>query len=93
MNLEAISVAASIALVSTFVFLLLAKSWHAISKSVGGAGSFRGSIMLEAAQRFRDEMERLTRRLHIYLTCALVFAVIFSVSYLLRPENVFENLP
>jgi hypothetical protein len=93
MNLEAISVAASIALVSTFVFLLLAKSWHAISKSVGSAGSFRGSIMLEAAQRFRDEMERLTRRLHVYLTCALVFAVIFSVSYLLRPENVFENLP
>ena len=93
MNLEAISVAASIALVSTFLFLLLAKSWHAISKSVGGAGSFRGSIMLEAAQRFRDEMDRLTRRLHVYLTCALVFAVIFSVSYLLRPENVFENLP
>jgi hypothetical protein len=93
MNLEAISVAASIALVSTFLFLLLAKSWHAISKSVGGAGSFRGSIMLEAAQRFRDEMDRLTRRLHVYLTCALVFAVIFSVSYLLRPESVFENLP
>ncbi len=93
MNLEAISVAASIALVSTFVFLLLAKSWHAISKSVGSAGSFRGSIMLEAAQRFRDEMERLTRRLHVYLTCALVFAVIFSVSYLLRPESVFDNLP
>ena len=93
MNLEAISVAASIALVSTFVFLLLAKSWHAISKTVGSAGSFRGSIMLEAAQRFRDEMERLTRRLHVYLTCALVFAVIFSVSYLLRPESVFDNLP
>ena len=93
MNLEAISVAASIALVSTFVFLLLAKSWHAISKTVGSAGSFRGSIMLEAAQRFRDEMERLTRRLHVYLTCALVFAVIFSVSYLLRPDNVFDNLP
>ncbi len=93
MNLEAISVAASIALVSTFVFLLLAKSWHVISKSVSSAGSFRGSIMLEAAQRFRDEMERLTRRLNVYLTCALVFAVIFSVSYLLRPEDIFKNLP
>lgn len=93
MNLEAISVAASIALVSTFVFLLVAKSWHAITQSMGGAGSFRDSIMLEAAQRFRDEMDRLTRRLHVYLTCALVFAVIFSVSYLLRPEEVFNNLP
>ncbi len=93
MNLESISIAASIALVSTCVFLLIAKSWHAISKSIGTAGSFQGSIMLEAAQRFRDEMDRLTRRLHIYLTCALVFAVIFSVSSLLRPEQVFTNLP
>jgi hypothetical protein len=93
MNLEAISSAASIALISTFVFLLVAKSWHAISKSVGGASSFRSSIMLEAAQRFRDEMERLTRRLHVYLTSALVFVVIFTVSYLLRPEAIFSNLP
>ena len=93
MNLEAISIAASIALVSTFVFLLVAKSWYAITRSAASAGSFRGSIMLEAAQRFRDEMDGLTRRLHIYLTCALVFVVIFSVSYLLRPEYVFNNLP
>ena len=93
MNLEAISVAASIALVSTFVFLLVAKSWHAITRSVGSGGSFRGSIMLEAAQRFRDEMDRLTRQLHVYLTCGLVFVVIFSVSYLLRPEDIFNNLP
>ena len=38
-------------------------------------------------------MDRLTRRLHVYLTCALVFVVIFSVSYLLRPEDIFNNLP
>jgi len=93
MDLEAISVAASIALLSAFVFLLVAKSWHAISKSVGGTGSFRGSIMLEAAQRFRDEMDRLTRTLHVYLTAALVFVVIFSVIYLLPPADVFNNLP
>jgi len=93
MNLEAISIAASIALVSAFVFLLVAKSWHVISRSVSGGGSFRGSIMLEAAQRFRDEMDRLTRRLHVCLTSALVFAVIFAVSYLLRPEEIFRNLP
>ena len=93
MNLEALSGAASIALVSTFVFLLIAKSWHAVSKSVSGAGSFRGSIMQEAAQRFRDEMDKLTRRLHVYLTSALVFVVIFTVTFLLRPEDVFRNLP
>lgn len=93
MELEALSGAASIALVSSFVFLLLAKSWNAITKSVGGAGSFPGSIMLEAAQRFRDEMDRLTRRLHVYLTSALVFAVVFTVSYFLRPGEIFGDLP
>jgi hypothetical protein len=93
MNVEALSVAATIALLSTLVFLLLAKSWHAISRSLDSAGSFRGSIMLEAAQRCRDEMERLTRRLHVYLTCALVFAVVFAVSYLLRPDDAFGDLP
>lgn len=93
MNLQEISGAASIALVSTFVFLLLAKSCHAMTKSAGSAGSFRSSIMLEAAQRYRDETDRLTQRLHIYLTCVLVFVVIFSASYLLRPEDVFNDLP
>ncbi len=93
MNLALISVAASIALVSTFVFLLVANSWHFITRSIGSAGSFRDSIMLEAAQRFRNEMDRLTRRIHFYLSGALVFIVIFSVSYLLRPEELFVSLP
>lgn len=93
MNLEAISVAGSIALVFALAFVLLAKSWHLISKSVGANGSFRGSIMLEAAQRFRDELDGLTRRLHVYLTTGLLFAVIFTVSYLLRAEEHFRGLP
>lgn len=93
MNLELVSVAASIALLSTFVFLLVANSWHFITRSIGNAGRFRGSIMLEAAQRFRTEIDRLTRRIHVYLTGVLVFIVIFSVSYLLRPEQLFDNLP
>ncbi len=92
MNLETLSGAASIALASTFVFLLLAKSWHAIARSVGSTSSFADSIMLEAAQRFRDETDLLTRRLHVYLTSALVFAVIFSVSYILRAGEVFSDL-
>ncbi len=92
MNLETLSGAASIALVSTFVFLLLAKSWHAIARSVGSTSSFADSIMLEAAQRFRDETDLLSRRLHVYLTSAFVFAVIFAVSYILRAGEVFSDL-
>lgn len=92
MELETLSGAASIALISTFVFLLIAKSWQAMSRSAGSS-SFPGSIMLEAAQRFRDEMDRLTRRFHVYLSSALVFVVIFVVSYLLRSGEIFSNLP
>lgn len=92
MELEALSGAASIALVSTFVFVLLAKSWLAITKSVGSTSSFPASIMLEAAQRFRDETDRLTRSLHVYLTSALVFVVIFGISYFLRSGEIFNDL-
>ncbi len=93
MNLEAFSGAASIALVSTFVFLLLAKSCQAIAKSVGSTSYFPASIMLEAAQRLRDETNHLSSRLHVYLTSALVFAVVFTVSYFLSRGEIFGNLP
>ena len=93
MNLETLSGAASIALASTFVFLLLAKSWHAIARSVGSTSSFPDSIMREAAQRFRDKTDLLTRRLQIYLTSALVFVVIFTLSHFLRAGEVFSDIP
>ncbi|MFQ5982476.1 MAG: hypothetical protein ACE5KS_03785 [Woeseiaceae bacterium] len=91
MSLEAFSTAASIALVSTFVFLAFAKSWHAITRFVGSATSFPGAIMTEPAQRFRDQTDRLTRRIHVYLSSALVFLVVFAVSYLLKPDGIFGN--
>lgn len=93
MELEALSGAASIALISAIAFMLLAKSWHAVTKSVGRNSNFPGSVMREAAQRFREEMDRLTRRLRLYLTSAFVFLVIFSVSYFLRPREIFSDLP
>ncbi|MFQ5549216.1 MAG: hypothetical protein ACE5FV_13055 [Woeseia sp.] len=93
MSLEAFSTAASIALVATFGFLLAANSWHTITRNLGDSSSFPGTIMLEAAQRFRDDLDRLTRRLHTYLASALVFVVIFAVSYSLEPDAIFGDLP
>jgi hypothetical protein len=49
--------------------------------------------MLEAAQRFRDEHERLGRDQSVYLVSVLVFTVVFCVFYLLPPERMFENVP
>ena len=92
MNLVALSGAVTIALASTIVFLLVVKSWQAFAHSVV-TSRFPKSIMREAAQRFRDDLERLSREQAIYLTSALVFTVIFSVSYLLPPKGMFDELP
>lgn len=92
MNLVALSGAVTIALASTIVFLLIVKSWQAFAHS-SATSRFPKSIMREAAQRFRDDLERLSREQAVYLTSALVFTVIFSVSYLLPPKGLFDALP
>ncbi len=92
MNLVALSGAVTIALASTIVFLLVVKSWQAFAHTTA-TSRFPKSIMREAAQRFRDDLERLSREQAVYLTSALVFTVIFSVSYLLPPKGMFDDLP
>jgi hypothetical protein len=49
--------------------------------------------MLEAAQRFRDEITRLGRDQSVYLATGLVFAVIFCITYMLPPIELFSGLP
>ncbi len=93
MDIEAISGAATVALTSTIVFLLIAKSWSALSRSVGSTPSFADSIMRESAQRFRDELERLTRSQSIYLSGALVFFVLFIAAYILQAQHLFAGHP
>ncbi len=93
MSLAALSSAATIALASTIVFLLIAKSWRVLSQSVVATTRFPHSIMFEAAQRIRDELERLSREQSVNLVAALVFAVIFAITYLLPAQRMFENLP
>jgi len=93
MSLVALSGSTTIALASTFVFLLIVKSWHVIAHSIGTTTRFPNSIMLEAAQRFRDELERLGREQSLFLIAGLVFSVIFVITYLFPPQGMFERLP
>lgn len=93
MNIEAISGAAVVALASTILFLLVAKSWSALNRTVGSTPSFADSIMRESAQRFRDELERLTSSQSIYLSGALVFVVLFGAAYILQAQHLFEGYP
>ncbi len=93
MDIEAISGAATVALASTILFLLIAKSWNALSRTVGSTPNFADSIMREAAQRFRDELERLSSSQAIYLSGALVFVVLFAAAYVLQARDLFAGYP
>jgi len=93
MDIESISGAATVALTSTLVFVLIAKSWQLINRSVGSSPRFSDSIMREAAQRFRDEFERLSRAQSTYLSASLVFVVLFVSAYVLNAERLFVGYP
>lgn len=93
MDIEAISGAATVALTSTVVFLLIAKFWSALTRTVGSGPSFADSIMHEAAQRFRDELDKLSSSLSIYLGGALVFTMLFAAAYVLKAQELFLGYP
>ena len=93
MDIESISGAATVALTSTLVFVLVAEFWQLINRSVGSSPHFSGSIMREAAQRFRDEFDRLSRNQSTYLSAAVVFVVLFIAAYVLQARQLFVGYP
>lgn len=93
MNIEAISGAATVAIACAFVFMLAAKSWHLIARSMGAHPSFPDVIMREAAQRFRDELETLSRKQSTYLGAGLMFGFIFAVAHTFEAHQLFAGYP
>ena len=93
MELEAISGAATVALTSTIVFLLVAKMWTSLSRSMASTPDFSDRIMHEAAQQFRDELDRLSSSQATYLSGALVFVVLFGAAYILQAQQLFSGYP
>ncbi len=92
MDLTTLSGAATIALASTLIFLLVLKSWTAFAKSTIST-NFPESIMLEAAQRIRDKLAKLSHEQSVYLVSALVFTVVFCIFYLIPPTEMFDDVP
>jgi len=93
MSLAALSSAAIIALASTLIFFLVVKSWDALATTIDRPNAFCSGIMFEAAQRFRDEIERLGRQQSHYLVAAAVCITVFAVAYLLPAGLIFGDLP
>ena len=93
MNIEAVSGAATVAIACTFVFLLAAKSWNFVARSMNAHPNFPDAIMREAAQRFRDELEALSRKQSTYLGASLMFVFIFTVAHTFEADRLFEGYP
>lgn len=93
MTIEAISGAATVAMTCSIVFVLGAKSWHALARTLGTHPMFPDSIMHESAERFRDELDRLSRSQATYLGAGLVFAVVFGAAYVLQAQQLFAGYP
>jgi len=93
MDIQSFSGAATVALASTIIFVLVTISWQIIVRSVGSSHSFGDSIMREAAQRFRDEFDRLSINQSTYFSASLVFLVLFVAAYLLNAERLFIGYP
>ncbi|MEL7187443.1 MAG: NERD domain-containing protein [Pseudomonadota bacterium] len=93
MELEAISGAATVALTSTIVFVLVARTWFAATRASNSTSSFSDRILHEAAQRFRDELDLLNGKQTAYLGGALVFAVLFVAAWILDAGALFSGYP
>ena len=78
---------------SAIVFLVAAKSWQLLSGAISGTPDFADSIMSEAAQRFRDELQTLSRAQSTWLGAALVFVVIYSMAMMFREPQLFVGYP
>ncbi len=93
MDIESFSGAATVATASTIVFALAMKSWHYIARRVNTGTRFAAGINREAAQRFRDELERLTASQWTYLSALLVFVTLFVSSHALHAERIYADYP
>ena len=93
MDIQAVSGAATVAIVCAIVFLLAAKSWHLLTRALTGDPNFADSIMSEAAQRFRDELKHLSRAQSNYLGAALVFVVMYVAAIAFQGPDLFVGYP
>lgn len=93
MNIESFSGAATVATASTIVFALAIKAWQLIARRLDTGPRFAMGISREAAQRFRDELERISDSQWTYLSATLVFILLFVSAHALRAERIYAGYP
>ena len=80
-------------MVAAVLFLASARLWNILAGLAVGASVFRDSTMREAAQRFRDESERLSRKNACYLSSVLISSIIFTIALALGFKGLYAGYP
>jgi hypothetical protein len=93
MDIYGINGAATIAIACSALFVLVARSWQGLSRAIGMHHGFADGLMREAAQRFRDQFERLSSKQSTYLGACIVFLVLFVAAYDLDAKRLFLGYP
>ncbi len=93
MSLDTLTTAGTLAIVTALLFLATARVWQILSGFAAGGPVFPESTMREAAQRFRDETERLRSRSSSYLAALLVSGIIFIVALGLDLNGFYRDYP
>ena len=93
MTLDALTTSGTLAIAIAAAFLAAARLWQLVTGFAAGGPVFPDSTMREAAQRFRDEADRLRRKYSSYLATMFVFCVIFAVSLNLGVRGFYQDYP
>lgn len=93
MNLDALTTAGTLAIAAAVLFLASARLWQVLTHLAVGAPVFRDSTMREAAQRFRDEAERLSRKHACYLAAVVISSIMFIAALGLGFQGLYQGYP
>ncbi len=93
MDIQAIGASATVAFFCAVVFILALKSWHGLTRVLSGHPSFADSIMSESAERFRDELQALSRRQSMYVGALIVFVLMYVAATFLGSPALFAGYP
>lgn len=93
MDIEAISDAGTIASACAIVFLVAARFLQRLFRAFSATPSFADSIMSEAAQRFRDQLQLLSIKQSTYIGALLVFVVMYGAASVFRTPRLFDGYP
>lgn len=93
MDVQAISGAATVAIVSTLIFLGLSLLGTVGSRLLPAPRFFRDAISRESGHRYRDALQRTERAQRTSIFAILLFSALFVTAYWLNASSLYDAYP